>query len=130
MESDPHGKDPHQPGAKLDHGKVDIVRFVLAYFPDAIEAVAGVSEYGAKKYTEMGWASVPDGYQRYTAAMGRHVVASARGEQFDISGLDHDAQIAWNALARLQLKLKDKRDENWATAANHTPGPTIAVNGL
>jgi hypothetical protein len=105
LETDPLGKDAHEHGSKLDSGKSQVVRYVLRYFPHALEAVARVSEYGATKYTEMGWRSVPDGYVRYSEALGRHLLASP--DTLDVSGLDHDAQIAWNALARLEIKLVD-----------------------
>ena len=107
MESDPHGKTAHEHGSKLDKGKSQVVRYVLRYFPNALEAVARVSEYGATKYTEMGWRSVPDGYVRYSEALGRHLLADPN--ELDESGLDHDAQIAWNALARLEIKLDDNK---------------------
>lgn len=107
QEKDPYGKDAHEPGSKLDAGKPEIVKDVLAYFPNAIRAVGGVSAYGAKKYTRMGWASVPNGVDRYTEALGRHLVAEATGSVIDESGLMHAAQVAWNALARLELMLRE-----------------------
>lgn len=100
---DPLGKDPHEPGAKLDAGK-NRVGLMVSDFPRALEAVAEVATYGANKYTEHGWVSVPNGIDRYTDAMHRHLLAEARGEKFDAeSGLEHAAMAAWNALARLEL---------------------------
>lgn len=100
---DPHGKDPHEPGAKLDMGK-NRVGLMVSDFPRALEAVAEVATYGANKYTEHGWVSVPNGLDRYTDAMHRHLLAEARGERLDAeSGLEHAAMAAWNALARLEL---------------------------
>lgn len=107
-EKDPLGKDAHEAGSKLDAGKPQLFQFVLGYFPRALQAVARVSEYGARKYTPMGWRSVPDGYNRYSEALVRHLVANPK--ELDVSGLDHDWQIAWNALARLEIKL-DGTDE-------------------
>lgn len=104
-EFDPYGKDAHEKGSKLDQGKTQVVRYCLKYFPTALKAVAEVSAYGAKKYTPMGWRSVPNGYDRYTEALGRHLVADPN--ELDVSGLDHDAQVAWNALARLEIKLTE-----------------------
>lgn len=102
-EVDPHGKDPHEPGAKLDAGK-NRVGLMVSDFPRALEAVSEVATYGANKYTEHGWVSVPNGIDRYTDAMHRHLLAEARGEKFDAeSGLEHAAMAAWNALARLEL---------------------------
>lgn len=102
-ERDPHGMDPHQPGAKLDAGK-NRVGLMVSDFPRALEAVAQVATYGANKYCAHGWASVPDGIERYTDAMHRHLLAEARGEEIDPeSGMSHAAMAAWNALARLEL---------------------------
>lgn len=106
-EFDPHGASPNQPGAKLDAGKAPIIRGVIQYFPRALKAIAEVSAAGAKKYTWRGWATVPDGINRYSDAMGRHLIA----EQFEVVDKDtdcfHAAQVAWNALARLELILEE-----------------------
>lgn len=111
-ELDPNGFDPHSSGAKLDLGKPQVIRFVLAYFPDALEAVSRVSEFGAAKYVEGGWRTVPDGVTRYTEALGRHLIYEKKGEDLDQdSGLEHAAHLAWNALARLQLMI-DARMKN------------------
>lgn len=58
-ESDPAGRSPHQPGAKLDAGKLR-ADLMLDGFPRALTAVAEVATYGATKYTPHGW--VDDGY--------------------------------------------------------------------
>jgi len=114
IESDPTGKNPHTPGAKMDSGKAPIFRGVLNYFPLAIAAVAEVSEVGAKKYAWKGWESVPDGFERYSDAMGRHILEEAFGDFDDGvngTGCLHAAQVAWNALARLELKLRRGDDD-------------------
>ena len=65
--------------------------------------------YGANKYTDNGWMSVPNGVQRYTDAMYRHLFSEAVGEQCDRdTGLAHAAHAAWNALARLDLMLREE----------------------
>ena len=105
-ESDPTGKDPHQPGAKLDAGKVEM-GLILNGMPRALLQVARVATYGANKYTRDGWLTVPDGPRRYTDAMYRHLNAEARGELHDAdTQLEHAAHAAWNALARLELLLR------------------------
>lgn len=105
-EADPTGKDPHQPGAKLDAGKVEM-GLILNGMPRALLQVARVGTYGASKYTRDGWLSVPDGPRRYTDAMYRHLNAEARGELHDAdTQLEHAAHAAWNALARLELLLR------------------------
>lgn len=106
IERDPHGTDPHTPGAKLDAGKPR-AGLVLGDFARALTAVADVGTYGARKYTDSGWCHVPDGHRRYTDAMLRHWLAESAGETTDTdSGLLHAACVAWNALARLELMLR------------------------
>lgn len=108
-EHDPSGLDAHAPGAKLDAGKVPALRGSVQQFPRALNAVAAVSAFGAAKYTWNGWESVPDGVQRYTDAMGRHLFAEQTEGPIDAdSGLLHAAQVAWNALARLELMLRQR----------------------
>lgn len=106
-EKDPSGRDPHTPGAKLDHGKVR-AGLVLGGFAAALVEVAKVGTFGAAKYSDDGWRSVPDGERRYTDALLRHLLADLGGEEDDAdSGLSHAAHCAWNALARLELALRD-----------------------
>ena len=102
VETDPNGIKQGAPGCKLDAGKV--MANLLLDFRHALLAVAEVATYGAGKYSRGGWRYVPDGYDRYTGAMLRHLLADTPDE----SGLDHDYMVAWNALSRLELKLNDK----------------------
>jgi hypothetical protein len=108
-EADPTGRQPHEPGAKLDAGKPPVLRGVIQYFPRALCEVSKVSEYGAIKYAWKGWESVPDGVDRYGDAMARHIVGeSIHGAIDPETDLLHAAQVAWNALARLELMLRSK----------------------
>jgi len=109
-ERDPNGKNPHEPGAKLDSGKPSIYRGLLDYFPRACSAVAEVSTVGAKKYAWKGWETVPDGFSRYSDALGRHILAESSDGSLDKdTGLLHAAHTAWNAMARLELLLKETK---------------------
>ena len=108
-EVDPNGKQSHEPGAKLDAGKPAIWRGLLDYFPRACFAVASVSTFGAKKYAWKGWESVPDGVNRYGDALGRHMLYEALGEKWDPdSEMLHAAHAAWNAMAKLELMLREQ----------------------
>jgi hypothetical protein len=108
-ELDPNGKQPHEPGAKLDAGKSPVRRGLLEYFPRACLAIAEVSEFGAKKYAWKGWETVPDGINRYGDAQERHVCKAAIEGPIDSeTGLLHVAHEAWNALAKLELTLREK----------------------
>lgn len=115
-ESDPYGKLSNEPGAKLDAGK-NRVGLVLGGFARALHAVSAVGTYGAAKYTDNGWIDVPDGERRYTDAMLRHLLREQVGEETDPdTGLHHAAHVAWNALARLDLMLRELEHE---TATNN-----------
>ena len=106
-EKDPTGKSPHEAGAKLDAGKRRD-GLVLLGFSRALAAVSAVGTYGANKYTDNGWMSVPNGVNRYTDALLRHILSEASGELTDKdTGLLHAAHAAWNALARLDLMIRE-----------------------
>lgn len=106
-ERDPHGVDPHVPGAKLDAGKVR-AWLCISGFSRALMAVADVTTKGAVKYTPNGWRDVPNGQERYKDAMMRHQLSLGQGEQIDKdTGCLHLAQVAWNALAALELELTE-----------------------
>lgn len=93
---------------KYDGGKAPVFRGAIDYFPRAIEQVAVVSAFGASKYAWKGWQDVPEGFERYSDALVRHLTATAKGETADgDSGLLHEAHAAWNALARLEFKLRE-----------------------
>ena len=107
IEIDPNGKRQDEAGAKLDAGK-NRLGLVLCGFSRALQEVGKVGTYGANKYTDNGWVSVPDGVPRYTDAMLRHLMREATGEVCDPdTGLHHAAHTAWNALARLDLALRE-----------------------
>ena len=106
QESDPNGKQANEAGAKLDAGK-NRCGLVLLGFARALLEVSKVGTYGSIKYTDDGWMEVPNGEQRYTDAMLRHLLSAASGESYDPdTQLLHSAHAAWNALARLDLELR------------------------
>lgn len=108
-EADPTGRDPKQGGAKLDAGKPCVWRGAIDYFPGAILGVATVSTFGASKYSWKGWETVPEGFERYSDAMVRHLIAESNEGAYDNdSGLLHAAHAAWGALARLEFLLREK----------------------
>jgi hypothetical protein len=108
-EEDPNGIKQHEAGAKMDSGKPDAS--LLLMFGKALTAVSAVGTFGARKYTRGGWQAVPDGTQRYTAALLRHLYQ----EHYEVldrdSDLLHAAHAAWNALARLELMLREEEDD-------------------
>lgn len=117
-ESDPNGKTAKEPGAKLDQGKPCVYRGCVGYFPRAMEAVAALSTAGAAKYSWGGWETVPDGFDRYSDALVRHLIQEGKGEILDNdTGLSHSTAVAWNALARLELFLREQEQPQlWAAS--------------
>lgn len=109
-EKDPTGIAQHDPGAKLDCGKIRAG--LLEDFSLALMAVAEVLDFGARKYTPGGWQAVPDGEARYRDAAWRHLLARRHEEVDQDSGLDHDAQVIWNLCAALELKLRREREKS------------------
>lgn len=106
-EKDPLGLDPHAPGAKLDAGKPK-VGLMLSGFARALLKVAEVTTYGASEYTPNGWLEVPDGISRYDDAKARHLLKGYIEELDPDSNISHQAHEAWNALAKLELMLREK----------------------
>ena len=109
-EQDPNGVSAHQPGSKLDAGKLR-PWLMMSGFARALNAVAEVTTKGAEKYTPNGWISVPNGEERYMEGFCRHALALGRGEKYDLgpggTGCLHKAQMIWNLLASLELELRD-----------------------
>ena len=111
-ETTPEGGSLNVPGAKADKGKLRVA-LVMGGFSSALACVAKVGTDGAAKYTDNGWASVSDGFARYSDAEGRHQFKRlGKGETHDKdSGSLHLAHEAWNSLAKLELYLRDNPDE-------------------
>lgn len=100
---DPTGVDQHAPGAKLDGGKLRPA-LVLGGFASAVDAMVKVGSDGARKYTDNGWKTVPNGKARYEDALLRHLLAHLRGEVLDPeSGSPHISHCMWNAAAIYEL---------------------------
>ena len=111
VEADPNGLHPNSPGAKLDAGKVRPA-LVLGGFARALWEISKVGTYGATKYTDNGWMEVADGVMRYDDAKMRHWLKEKMGEKCDKdTTLTHLAHEAWNALARLDLHIRETENE-------------------
>lgn len=112
--------DPSKIGTgaiKYDAGKACTYQGVVRYFPRAVNAVAEISTFGANKYAWAGWEKVDNGIARYSDAMVRHLFKEGAGEEIDPdSGLLHAAHLAWGALARLELILREKESQNMTFA--------------
>lgn len=85
---------------KLNKPRMDLL---FEYFPNALLEVARACEQGAHKYGEHTWQELP--IRDIKAAMGRHILHAELQEIDPESGLLHEAHIAWNALAQLEVWL-------------------------
>ena len=116
IEKDPNGLNQHQAGAKLDNG-TNRIGLVINGSSRAISLGSGVGTYGANKYSDNGWMEVENGVARYTDAMYRHLMSEASGELKDAdTDILHAAHAAWNALARLDLMLREVESERLPTS--------------
>ena len=69
-----------------------------------VEDLVAVYTAGAKKYGPNRWQHLPDGIQRYKAALLRHLVEWEKGNKIDEETMCyHLAQVAWNAISMLHL---------------------------
>lgn len=69
---------------------------------EEIEDIVKVYHAGAKKYDPNTWQNLDNGFERYRAAMFRHLMEYMKGERIDSdTGAFHLAQCAWNCIAML-----------------------------
>ena len=78
-----------------------------------IEEVVKVYTKGAEKYAPNNWQNLPDGYNRYKAALFRHLVEQEKGNWMDEeTGCIHLAQVVWNAIAMLHVEKAKRNDQD------------------
>lgn len=93
-------------GMKYDGGKPRM-DLLLSGCPNALEQVSQILTFGAQKYAAHSWQTVPQGEDRYLAALLRHLTAHGKGEVNDPeSGMSHLAHAACNALFILELEAR------------------------
>jgi len=99
-------------GVKTDSSKVDI-SVLFKQFPRALTAVAEASAYGHQKYIEhdldmLNFTRVENAESRYRGALMRHERDRYTDGYLDSeSNLPHIYHKAWNALAELEMHLKN-----------------------
>ena len=93
---------------KYDAEKPDLS--LLQLFSESLNAIGKLAEFGARKYSRGGFLKVPDGYRRYTAALIRHWLKEPTEIKDPETGLEHDIAVAWNAMARLELRLREQKE--------------------
>lgn len=95
-------------GVKTNKNKPQI-SLLFKQFPKALEAITHCSEYGHQKYLEsdadyLNFSRVEGGSKTYADAGLRHRLKEGNDLE---SGLPHQYHVAWNALAELELWIKE-----------------------
>lgn len=94
-------KCPSNEGVKHDQDKL---KWHLLPFK-ALEGMVKVLTFGASKYSENGWRTVPNARDRYLSALLRHLCAIQMGEKVDSeSGLRHIDHLLCNAAFLAELE--------------------------
>lgn len=71
---------------------------------EEIEDIVKLYTAGSIKYGDNNWQNLENGYQRYKAAMLRHLLEYEKGNKVDDeTKVNHLAAVAWNAIAMLYL---------------------------
>ena len=87
---------------------IPIVSGVLDYFPDAIAAVALVSVAGNEKHNPgqpLHWSR--DKSDDHADCVGRHLLERGHFDKVGNIEVRHTAQLAWRALALLQIEIEE-----------------------
>ena len=101
---------------KYDDGKSRMDLIPL----DTIENVGKILGMGAQKYGENNWQELPNFWNRYKAALLRHLAAIDRGELYDQeSKLPHIDHLSWGFShgKGISVPIKDLDNEQDKTAA-------------
>lgn len=97
-------------GKKHDAGKLPL-HSILAYFPRALEELAGVIAHGEQLHGWQTWDTIENPLRRYAEADMRHEVEKCKGNTRDAdSGRLHRAHRAFNVLALLELEMREQEN--------------------
>jgi len=105
--------------------RIPIVTGVLDYFPDAVAAVAEVSFVGNEKHNPgepLHWSRGKS--SDHADCIGRHLLE--RGTMDPVTKVRHSAQLAWRALALLQIEIEAARAAGHPAGDRHSPDPLEA----
>lgn len=97
-------------GIKYDSGKAKIGEMLVSFKRSLLE-VCKVYEFGFNKYGKDNFKNVENGYTRYTNAMIRHLLKEDSEVYDEETELLHASHCAWNALARLEMLLKQREQD-------------------
>lgn len=107
------------PADSADRKATPLVSGVLDYFPAALAEVARVSKYGNDKHNPgepLHWSRNKSA--DHADAIGRHLID--RGEIDPETGMSHTAELAWRALALLQVELEAEGNAPMARGASES----------
>ncbi len=92
-------------GDRLNKGKPGVHLVPL----DVLEELARVYDYGEGKYSAHNWEKGLEWDKGIKASLLRHLCRWSGGEDYDEeSGLPHDLHIAFNALALIAMRIREK----------------------
>jgi hypothetical protein len=97
----------HLPKDAQERKKIPLWSGLFRYFPDALVAVARVSQQGNDQHNPgqpLHWAREKSKDQEDTLL--RHLLESGTK---DVDGFAHSAKVAWRALAMLQLEIEKEK---------------------
>lgn len=99
-------------GQKFDDGKLPYYTVLFKQFPNALREVVKCSLAGHNKYhkTDSDWQNFSrnSGDDRYKNAMLRHMTEVGPIEDMaEFGEMTHEAAVVWNALADLEIKLRE-----------------------
>jgi len=100
---------PSMPVDKATRKGIPIATGFIDYFPDAVVAVARLSQIGNDQHNKgerLHWAREKSGDE--SDALMRHFVE--RGT-IDDDGVRHSAKVAWRAMALLQKEIENSRSD-------------------
>lgn len=92
---------------KKDKGKLrwDLVPW------ECVEPLVDILTFGAEKYSANEWQNVPNGPERYKAALFRHLIAWCKGEKTDPeSGRSHLHHALCNLVFMIYFEKHNKSD--------------------
>lgn len=107
------------PATAAKYAKPDVYSGVLYRFPRSMLEIAKVSAFGTKKHNvhaaDRSYMDIPNAFDVYSAAVSRHLINEAIEGPVNLDpndgGMLHAAQLAWDALARLEIFLRN-REQN------------------
>ena len=78
----------------------------------ALAATHGNEKYSNEEFWDENFTSVPNAFKQYSDGLGRHLLLESQEELDKDSKMPHEVHVAWNALARLEIKLRENEKSN------------------